>query len=164
MATSNPIDIMLAHDPWATRQILDACAKLTPEQFHQPFDMGPGSLHATTTHILAAIRRWTDVLHQVPMRPDFEGPSRTPADLLAALDEVYEAYTTVARAHPLDGLVERTRGGKTYQFPRGVVLTHVATHSMHHRAQCLNMLRHLGVQPLPPSSVIEWQVAVQPQD
>ena len=27
---------------------------------------------------------------------------------------------------------------------------------MHHRAQCLNMLRQLGVTPLPPSSVAEW--------
>src|ERR1044072_3064564 len=151
MDPSNPVDLMLAHDPWATRQILDGGAKLTPEQFHQPFDMGPGSLHATTTHILGAIRRWTDILHQRPMRPDLEGPSRTPAELLRALDEVYGEYTAVARAHPLDGLVERPRAGKTYQFPRGVVLTHVATHSMHHRAQCLNMLRQLGVKPLPLS-------------
>jgi uncharacterized damage-inducible protein DinB len=29
---------------------------------------------------------------------------------------------------------------------------------MHHRAQCLNMLRHLGVTPLPPSSVTEWDL------
>jgi uncharacterized damage-inducible protein DinB len=27
---------------------------------------------------------------------------------------------------------------------------------MHHRAQCLNMLRKLGVTPLPKSSVAEW--------
>jgi uncharacterized damage-inducible protein DinB len=33
---------------------------------------------------------------------------------------------------------------------------HVATHGMHHRAQCLNMLRQLGVNPLPPISVLEW--------
>ena len=39
---------------------------------------------------------------------------------------------------------------------RAAVLTHVATHGMHHRAQCLNMLRRLDVQPLPPSSVSEW--------
>jgi uncharacterized damage-inducible protein DinB len=32
----------------------------------------------------------------------------------------------------------------------------VATHGVHHRAQCLNMLRHLGVKPLPLSSVAEW--------
>ena len=35
-------------------------------------------------------------------------------------------------------------------------LTHITTHGTHHRAQCLNMLRQLGVTPLPPSSVAEW--------
>jgi uncharacterized damage-inducible protein DinB len=52
--------------------------------------------------------------------------------------------------------VQRTRAGKTFSFPRVGVLVHVTTHGMHHRAQCLNMLRHLGVTPLPPSSVAEW--------
>ena len=36
------------------------------------------------------------------------------------------------------------------------VITHIATHGTHHRAQCLNMLRRLGVHPLPQSSVAEW--------
>jgi uncharacterized damage-inducible protein DinB len=45
---------------------------------------------------------------------------------------------------------------------RGGVITHVATHGMHHRAQCLNMLRQLGVTPLPKSSVVEWMVTADP--
>jgi uncharacterized damage-inducible protein DinB len=47
-------------------------------------------------------------------------------------------------------------------FTRAVILCHVHTHSMHHRAQCLNMLRHLGVSPLPQSSVTDWSRAAQP--
>ena len=39
------------------------------------------------------------------------------------------------------------------------MITHIATHGMHHRAQCLNMLKHLGVNPLPKSSVAEWTLA-----
>jgi len=39
------------------------------------------------------------------------------------------------------------------------VITHVTTHGMHHRAQCLNMLRHVGVNPLPQSSVLQWMLA-----
>ena len=31
MPTSNPLDILLAHDRWATRNILEACAALTAE-------------------------------------------------------------------------------------------------------------------------------------
>ena len=56
--------------------------------------------------------------------------------------------------HPSDELVTGSRGDRT--FARGAVLSHVMTHGMHHRAQCLNMLRHVGVDPVPPSSVLEW--------
>ncbi len=158
MPTTNPIDILLAHDAWATRQILLASEKLTPEQFAQPFDMGPGSLQATLTHILGAIQTWSDTLAQRPLgqRLDASGKTYSPAELLKLLDPITTEFATLARAHSLDGLVKRTRNDKEFTFARSVVITHVATHGMHHRAQCLNMLKQLGVKPLPLSSVAEW--------
>jgi uncharacterized damage-inducible protein DinB len=45
---------------------------------------------------------------------------------------------------------------------RGAVLTHVTTHGMHHRAQCVNMLRQLGAD-IPLNSVIEWMLTVDGQ-
>jgi uncharacterized damage-inducible protein DinB len=45
MAESDPLQILLAHDRWATEQVLDACGRLTEEQFQRRFDIGPGSLH-----------------------------------------------------------------------------------------------------------------------
>src|SRR5580658_1815542 len=142
MPTSNPVEIMLAHDHWATRNIIEACAALTAEQFHHRFDMGPGSLHDTTTHILGAMRVWGDMLAGREQRPRLEGTKRTPAELLALLDEIAADLANSARALPLDQTISRVREGKTYVFTRGGVLTHVTTHAMHHRAQCLNMLRH----------------------
>jgi uncharacterized damage-inducible protein DinB len=160
MSTSNPLDVLLAHNLWANRQLLEACARLTPEQFHQRFEMGPGSLHDTTTHILGAMRGWGDMLAGREQRPRLEGTRRTPAELLALLDGIAADIAASAAAHSLDGLVTGSRGGKSYTFARGGVLTHVTTHGMHHRAQCLNMLRHLGVTPLPPSAVVEWMLMV----
>jgi uncharacterized damage-inducible protein DinB len=158
MAASDPLQILLAHNEWATRQILQACAALSAEQFHRQFEMGPGSLHATTTHMLMAMQTWTDVLNQKTPRPrlDKDGTVRTPAQLLGMLDQTCAELAAVARAHPLEETVTRVRDGKTFTFTRGVVLTHVTTHGVHHRAQCLNMLRHLGAEPLPPSAVTEW--------
>jgi uncharacterized damage-inducible protein DinB len=156
MATSNPLDILLAHNLWANRQIIEACAALTPEQFHQRFEMGPGSLHDTVTHILAAMRVWGDTLGGREQRPRLEGTVRSIAELSAILDEVSAEIAVAAQMHPLADEATLTRGGKAYSFPRGGILTHVTTHGMHHRAQCLNMLRHLGAIPLPPSSVAEW--------
>ncbi len=162
MPTSDPLKILLAHDNWATQQILHACAGLTPEQFHRPFEMGPGSLHNTTTHLLGAMRGWTDMLSgsEPRPRPEKDGIQRTPAELLALHGEIAAEFHAIAAAHTVDERVSAVRGGKTYTFTRGAVLTHVTTHGMHHRAQCLNMLRHLGITPLPLSSVLEWMRTV----
>jgi uncharacterized damage-inducible protein DinB len=156
MPTSNPVEILLAHDCWATRNLLEACAPLTSEQFHQRFEIGPGSLHDTTTHILSALRSWGDLLAGRPQSPRLEGTDRTPAELLALHDELAADFSATARKYPLDAIVERERDGKSYAFSRAGVITHIATHGTHHRAQCLNMLRRLGVHPLPQSSVAEW--------
>jgi len=156
MLVSNPLDILLAHDRWATRQILDACGKLPAEQSHRRFEMGPGSLHDTVTHMLAAMRVWGDLLAGREERPRLEGTTRSLPELISMLDEITDDLAASARSHPLEGAVIRRRAGTSYSITRGAVLTHVATHGMHHRAQCLNMLRHLGVSPLPPTSVVEW--------
>ncbi len=156
MAISNPMDILLAHDAWATRQLLNACATLTPEQFHKRFEMGPGSLHDTLTHMLAAQQAWVDLLAGREERPRLEGTQRSVAELSILHEEIAEYFDKAAKAHSVEDVVSRERGGKTYAFTRGAVITHVTTHGMHHRAQCLNMLRHVGVEKLPSSSVLQW--------
>lgn len=164
MPQSNPAEILLAHDRWATQQILDACALLSREQFLLPFELGFGSLHATLTHILAAMRGWGNMLagREQTTRLDQDGIERTPAELSTLLAEVSDDFAASALRHPLDEIVSGTRGGRAYSFTRGAVLTHVTTHGMHHRAQCLNMLRQLGVSPLPRSSVMEWTFVADP--
>lgn len=163
MPTSNPVEVLLTHGDWATRQILEACGKLTHEQFHRRFEMGPGSLHDTVTHILGATRRWADLLAAQEERPRLEGTQRGVEELSALHDEIWRDFAATARAHPLEELITASRGGRTMTMARGAILTHVATHAMHHRAQCLNMLRHVGVNPLPLSSVLEWIMTVDAQ-
>ena len=141
MPTSDPVEIMLAHDRWATGNIIEVCAALTPEQFHQRFDMGPGSLHDTTTHILGAMRVWGDVLAGRDQQPRLEGSLRSTTELLDLLDELSADLLASARTYPLDETITRQRrDGMTMLLSRGGVITHVATHGMHHRAQCLNKI------------------------
>lgn len=157
MPTTNPATILLAHNRWANEQMLEACAKLTPEQLHQPFEMGPGSLHNTLAHIAGSTRGWADMLAGLEPKPRIEkGGPYTVDQLRALLTEAMQELDDAIAAHPLDGLAHAERDGKHYTFARAGVLAHVTTHAMHHRAQCLNMLRHLGVNPLPHSSVVEW--------
>jgi uncharacterized damage-inducible protein DinB len=159
MPSSDFLEILLAHDRWATGQLLEFCEDLSDEQFHQRFEMGVGSLHDSVTHILGAMRTWTDSLaeREGGQRLEENGQKHKPKELAALLDSVADALAAEARRKPVsDTISRRLRSGKTFAFTRAAVLTHVATHSMHHRAQCLNMLRQLGVKPLPPSSVTEW--------
>jgi uncharacterized damage-inducible protein DinB len=157
MPTSDPVEILLQQNRWATRNLLATCAQLPAEQFHQWFEMGRGSLHDNVTHILAAMRGWGDLLAGREQRERLEeGGQRSPEELLTLLEELADDLEASARAHPADEVITGSRGGRSYAFTRGGVLVHVTTHGMHHRAQCLNMLRQLGVDPLPPSAVVEW--------
>jgi uncharacterized damage-inducible protein DinB len=159
MPESDPLQILLSHDRWATAQLLGACGKLTSDQFHRRFEMGPGSLHDTLTHVVAAMRAWTETLAGAEPRPriDADGQRRTPEQLLALLEDAWRAFSAEAPRRPLEEMTTRhLRDGRTIQLTRGAIFMQVTTHGMHHRAQCLNMLRQMGVQPLPPSSVAEW--------
>ena len=76
----------LEHNAWATREVLRACEKLTDEAWHRRFEIGPGSLHDTITHIVGAMFRWADRIDGPPrvVRPSIEdGSWRTPAELRA---------------------------------------------------------------------------------
>ncbi len=156
MPASEPLEILFKHNHWATQQLLDACAALTNEQFHQHYDMGVGTLHDTIVHIIGAMRGWGDLLALREFRPRPEGTNYSIDDLRTMLDDATAELTSSAAAHPNDEILTRERGGKEYSFTRGAVLTHVTTHGMHHRAQCLNMLRQIDIENLPQSSVMEW--------
>lgn len=161
---TDPTHILLAHDRWATRGIIQACEPLTFEQLHRKFEMGCGTLHDTTIHIIGALRIWSDTLGQRQVRPWIdEAPRRSVAELLALHTEAATDLAAVALSGPLDQPLQRERLGTVYVYTRATIIMHVTTHGMHHRAQMLNMLRHLGVNPLPPSSVVEWSRAGCPE-
>jgi len=164
---SDPLSIALQHDAWATREVLEACVGLGEEHWHRRFEMGPGSLHDTLTHVIGAMFRWADRIHGPPraVRPSIEdGSRRMPAELMALLERAaadLAASAERAREHGLETVLDVTLGGHAYRFTLGAMLVHVTTHGMHHRAQCLNMLRRLAVpgvsDRLPEIDVLEWE-------
>ena len=167
MPEGDLLQILLSHDRWATALLLDACGALSADQFHRRFEIGRGSLHDTLTHVIAAMRAMTQTLAGVAEprpRLDADGQRRTLEQLRALVDEASAELAAEAWRRPLDEVVTRTtRDGRTLRMTRAAAVAHIATHGMHHRAQCLNMLRHVGVTPLPPSSVAEWSLLGEPR-
>ena len=107
--SSEPLSIALEHNSWATREVLRACAVLDDSQWHRRFEMGPGSLHDTLTHIVGAMFRWADRIDGPPrvVRPSIEdGTRRTPAELMTLLDGAAAAAALAAvAAAAMAGLV-----------------------------------------------------------
>lgn len=156
--STGAVEVLLAHDRWATHRLLDACAGLSDEQFHQRFTIGIGSLHDTLVHNIGAIQVWADVLANAPSRPWISSDRRSVPQLRQLFD-VEHAHLVRSAAGDMGEVYSRERNGVVSRYTRGVILMHVSTHGVHHRAQCLNMLRQLGVASLPQSSVVEWSRA-----
>ncbi|MEM9373651.1 MAG: DinB family protein [Planctomycetota bacterium] len=154
---TDPNDALLAHNSWANGRLIEACSPLADEQLDRAFEMGLGSIRPTVTHILGAMRGWTDVLAKRPQRERLESsPDLGPAGWADMLPELDRDLREAAQSGPMDEVISAERGGRSYSFVRSHVIVHVATHGVHHRAQCLNMLRHIGGIDLPASSGMEW--------
>jgi len=158
MQLSEPSAVLIAHDRWANQHLYTACQELTADQFNQPFEMGAGSLCMNLLHNLGAMHGWTDVLNETPRRPRLEEEHCTLDQIIELHDPTSSAFEQAALANPFETIINRERGDQTYTFTAGGILTHVMTHSMHHRAQCYNMLRQLGVKNQPMSSIMEWMI------
>lgn len=172
--TAEPFAILLGHNRWANTRVLRACESLSEAQFHERFDIGPGTLHDTMTHVIGATFRWADRIAQRTVRPSIEGRSshtdtspmtrRTPGELLVLNAQACEDFSAVVEAvRPrLSEVREWTLGGETYRFNVAASIIHVTNHGMHHRAQCMNMLKRLGHPIDADLDELEWQVAGEP--
>ena len=154
MPISDPTELLLVTNEWANRNIINAASQLSETQWHRSFEMGLGSLHDTVLHILSAMRGWGELLAGRPQQPHITGRFSS-EQLLKMHEEIADDFGRAARAFPVDEIVTGERGGRSFSFARGAVITHVTTHGMHHRAQCLNMLRQLGIEQ-PMSAVVQW--------
>ncbi len=162
---SRGITTLIAHNTWATSLLLDDAATLSVEQFHQRFEIGPGSLHDTLRHIIGAMRRWADRIGGAELRPSIEQDDRhrSPAELMTLLTAADAQLRTVAEALDasdrwLEPMEFQMPDGPTYRFQRLTAMLHALTHGMHHRAQALNIRRQLGLPPIGYDlDVVEWE-------
>ncbi|QDV48061.1 DinB family protein [Gimesia fumaroli] len=151
------LDRLLAHDAWTTRQLLEICATLPDEQLDHEFDIGHRTLRATLHHIIGNMEIWSALMAGEPIE-------RSSNQTIAEMRERLSA--AAARLKTIGTQVQQTNGWDDVWIdhlddpPRektfGTALAHIVTHSMHHRAQVLYMLRLSGVESLPEGDVFSW--------
>ena len=157
------LDRLLGHDVWTTRQLLLTCRGLTAGQLDQEIDIGHRTVRRTLLHVVRNMEVWTDLIAEHPVRSDRgNDPSgRSVAGLLQRLDsvasELAEIAVRIAQEDRLDECFTDSLDDPPTRKTFGGAIAHVITHSMHHRAQLLYMLRVLGLQNLIEGDVLSWE-------
>lgn len=162
------------HRTWVNAKLVDAVEALTDGQRRQTFAIGQGSLWKSLLHLYAAEYVWLEALQgheagivpgdlpgKIPGNQEGEGGISSWDDLKetwADLNRRWSGYLTSLTPESLDEMVYRTRtfSGQTKRLGtrRADVLLHVCTHAHYTTAQVVNMLRHLGAEPLPDPMLI----------
>lgn len=154
------LDRLLGHDAWTTHLLLERCRALPDADLDRAFDLGHGSLRATFVHLIWNMEAWSDQIAGRPLRAKPEpGPAGWTADaLLARLERAAEGLARAARGvRDRGGYDETWTDGRGVAKTRGGSIAHVITHSMHHRAQILAMMRWLGVADRPEGDLLSWE-------
>jgi len=141
------LDRLVGHDAWTTRQLLLLCQNLFDERLDHEFDIGHRTVRATLLHIIRNMEVWTDLMSGQAVRTS---QGQSVSALIERLDRTSAELARLARALAECGgwderfvdSLDSPPAEKTY----GGGIAHVITHSMHHRAQLLYMLRRLGVE------------------
>ena len=147
LTTLTTLRALFGHNDWARDRLMEAAVPLGEEKLDEAFKIGPCSLRATLQHVWRADRWWLDCWQGA-------GDRLGPPEPNLPLAELHDRFRATAdeRNEFLDGHDDTERfmytadTGRVAILPLSDMVLHVCNHGFHHRAQALNMLRHLGGQ------------------
>lgn len=154
------MDRFLAHDAWTTRQLLELCGELHDHLLDQEFDIGHRTLRKTFHHIIGNMEVWFALMANEKVESDHDKTLPVMLDrLVVAAERLSKLAREIADRDGWNELWTDHLDDPPRQKSYGTAFAHVITHSMHHRAQILYMLRKCGVQSLPEGDVFSWEAA-----
>lgn len=141
---------LFAHNDWGRDRLMALAEPLTDAKLDQPFEMGEGSLRKTLEHLSGAEWTWLGRCKgRSPVSGECPRDFSTMSDLWDQWRKTADERNVFLQSLTVTDLSRKVTyvhpAGKTYSFDLQHVLLHVCGHGTHHRAQALNMLRHLGV-------------------
>ena len=154
----NLLDRLLSHDSWTTKMLLERCDELDDAALDRTFDIGHKTIRATLHHLIHNMEIWSLLMAGEVVVPEQDNSLAGMKQRLgaAALRLAAVAQDVASRGtwddEWLDSFEDPPRM-KSF----GTSIAHIITHSMHHRAQLLYMLRLAGVNSLPDGDVFSWE-------
>ena len=158
---------LFEYDRWANRRVLDACRKLTAEQYVAEPVPGWSSVRSTLSHIALA----TEFnLRTLVSDPDDRAPTEadlaTVDDAAQLLDRAYRRFEELRPTltpERLNTVLTLRAVGRTFTLPRWAILRHIVNHSSYHRGQVASKLKRFGIEQ-PATDFFFWVIEQIPQD
>jgi uncharacterized damage-inducible protein DinB len=152
---------LFAFNRWANSKMLEACRKLTPEQYAAEPAPGWPPVRSTVYHLAVVTDVW---LRTLAGDPDASVPTEAEVSLVDDAERILErAYATLDSLLPQLGKEDLaiprrfSRREWTVVAPPWVVLRHVVNHTTYHRGQVASKLKCFGVQQ-PETDLVFWGV------
>jgi uncharacterized damage-inducible protein DinB len=157
---------LFAFNRWANAKMLDACRKLSPEQYGAEPVAGWGSVRSTVYHIAVVTDGWLRALADDPDQSfPTEAEVQTPDDaarILERADRTLDAILSALTPERLATPQTFSRRGRTAVLPPWMVLRHVVNHTTYHRGQVASKLKRFGIQQ-PETDLVYWAFEQVPQ-
>ena len=158
---------LFAYDRWANRRVLDACRKLTAEQYVAEPVSGWSSVRSTISHI-ALVTEFN--LRTLAGDPDVRIPTEaelvTVNDVAQLLERAYHRFEELRPKFTpewLNTVLTLRAIGRSFTLPRWAILRHIVNHSSYHRGQAASKLKRFGIEP-PNTDFFWWVIEQVPQE
>ena len=158
---------LFAYERWANRKVLDACRKLTAEQYVTEPVPGWSSVRSTISHIaLATVFNLRTLAGDPEDRVPAEAELATVDDAAGLLERAYRRFEELRPTltpERLNTLLTLDAIGRTFTLPRWALLRHIVNHSTYHRGQVAAKLKRFGIEP-PNTDFFWWMIEQVPQE
>jgi uncharacterized damage-inducible protein DinB len=158
---------LFAYDHWANRKVLDACRKLTSEQYVAEPVPGWSSVRSTISHIaLATEFNLRTLAGDRDDRIPTEAELVTVDDVAQLLERAYRRFEELRPTltpERLNTVLTLRAVGRTFTLPRWAILRHIVNHSTYHRGQVASKLKRFGIEQ-PNTDFFWWVIEQIPQE
>ncbi|MBY0524450.1 MAG: DinB family protein [Gemmataceae bacterium] len=158
---------LFAYERWANRKVLDACRKLTAEQYVAEPIPGWPSIRSTLYHIALATEFNLRTLAGAPEESiPTEGDLATVDDVARSLERAhlhFEELRPTLTPERLSTVLTLCAIGRSFTLPRWAILRHIVNHSTYHRGQVAAKLKRFRIDP-PNTDFFWWVIEQIPQE
>lgn len=145
---TDTLTTLYSHHLWANLALLEACAKLTPDQLAARIPGSFGTIYETLEHIVTSEQSYFSRIStgQRLNRPE-NAPPLTMPEMIESLRTTGAGLIEWApKVQPNDTVVIDW-DGTPRDVPKTILLTQVINHATEHREQIKAILTELGIEP-----------------